>query len=116
MRSRGVGDKGEEMARRVLQRAGYFVLMNNFCVRGGEIDVIARAPDGTHVFVEVKLRRVEPEDHRSLLPYKKLTRMRRAAGQYLIAQSPTRIRYDLILLIPDEKNQAARVFWYKDIA
>lgn len=104
------------MARRVLQRAGYFVLMNNFCVRGGEIDIIARAPEGVIVFVEVKLRTQEPEDHRALLPFKKLARMRFAARHYLVDHGPARIRYDLILLIPNEKNQAARVFWYKGVA
>jgi putative endonuclease len=112
MRERG--DKGEEMAGRVLQRAGYFILSNNYCVRGGEIDIIARAPDGTVVFVEVKLRAQEPEDHRTLVPFRKLARIRLAAKHYLLEYGPARVRFDLILLVPGAGK--AKVFWYKDLS
>lgn len=108
------GDKGEEMAGRVLQRAGYFILSNNYCVRGGEVDIIARAPDGVVVFVEVKLRSEEPEDHRSLVPFRKLARIRLAARHFLLEYEPTKVRFDLILLVPGAGK--ARVFWYKDLS
>lgn len=109
------GDRGEEMAGRVLQRAGYFILSNNYCVRGGEIDIVARAPDGVVVFVEVKLRAREPEDHRSVVSFKKLTRIRLAAQHYLLAYGSAKIRFDLILLVSDTAAQKAHVFWYKDV-
>lgn len=112
---RSKGDAGEEMARRVVERAGYFILTNNFSVRGGEIDIIARAPDGCVVFVEVKLRAQEPEDHRALVPLKKLARIRLAARHFLVEHGPARIRYDLILLVPNIFTKRAQVFWYKNI-
>ena len=115
MRSRG--DGGEDLARRVLERACYFILMNNFCVRGGEIDIVARAPNGAIVFVEVKFRTREPEDHRSLVPRLKLMRMQRAARGFLVKHAlRERIRFDLILLVPDvHGTKKAHVFWYKNI-
>ena len=114
MRARG--DRGEEAARRVLTRAGYKIILNNFCVQGGEIDIIARAADGTVVFVEVKLRAREPPDHRAVLPASKLLHVRRAARYYLSehAVRPERIRFDLLLLIAREQTGNARVFWYKN--
>jgi putative endonuclease len=114
MRSRG--DKGEAAARSVLTRAGFSVLAQNFSVRGGEIDIVARAPDGCIVFVEVKLRAREPIDHASVVPRTKLIRMRRAAAVFLSEfGAPVRgVRYDLILIIPNSATGRARVVWYRD--
>jgi putative endonuclease len=56
------GDAGEQAARRYLERQGLVILAENWRVargphaRGGEIDLIARDPDGTLVFVEVRQR------------------------------------------------------------
>ncbi|MCX6780639.1 MAG: YraN family protein [Candidatus Magasanikbacteria bacterium] len=112
---RSEGDKGEAAARSVLTRAGFSVLAQNFSVRGGEIDIVARAPDGCIVFVEVKLRAREPIDHSSVVPRVKILRMRRAAAQFLSEfGAPSRVRYDLILLIPNSVTRRARVVWYRD--
>ena len=111
------GDKGEVVARRYLERAGFEILVNNFCVRGGEIDIVARAPDGCVVFFEVKLRRREPEDHASVLPRAKLARVRLAARHFLLSYDGrvARVRFDLILLVPFVGARLARIFWYKDV-
>lgn len=103
---------GEEIAWRVLERADYVVLAQNFCVRGGEIDLIACAPNGAVVFVEVKLRACEPIDHRALVPWHKLSRLRRAASAWC-AQQVLPVygrRFDLLLIIRGRK-----VMWYKGI-
>lgn len=113
MRSRG--NEGEAVARRVLERAGYFVIMNNFSVRGGEIDIVARAPDGCVVFVEVKLRAREPIDHRAVVPRTKLRRMVVAGREYVLQHGGGRVRYDLLLLVRALGADRAQVFWYKDI-
>jgi putative endonuclease len=53
--TRAVGFKAEEDAAEYLQKQGYQILIKNFTIRGGEVDLIAR--DGNVlVFVEVKMR------------------------------------------------------------
>ena len=51
------GAKGEDLAADLLRREGLEVLARNYRCRSGEIDIVARDPDGTIVFVEVKERR-----------------------------------------------------------
>ena len=50
-----LGQHGEELACRHLQRAGCAILARRYRRRGGEIDIVARDGD-TLVFVEVKAR------------------------------------------------------------
>jgi len=51
------GARGEAIAVAHLVAAGYRVVARNWTVRDGEIDVIARAPEGDRlVFVEVRTR------------------------------------------------------------
>lgn len=51
-----IGKQGEEMAAEWLRQKGYEILETNFRKRSGEIDIIARAPEGNYVFAEVKTR------------------------------------------------------------
>jgi len=51
------GAKGEELAAAHLLRSGYCILERNYRSRGGEVDIVAKAQDGSIVFVEVKTRR-----------------------------------------------------------
>lgn len=53
---RGLGNKGEDYAVKLLKKARYKIKDRNFTVRGGEIDIVAEDGD-TLVFVEVKLRK-----------------------------------------------------------
>ena len=55
MNRRQTGQEGEAAALRYLEEKGMRLLKQNFCIRGGEIDLIMRDGDYT-VFVEVKLR------------------------------------------------------------
>ncbi len=50
-----IGNKGEDLACKYLQKQGYKILERNYRIRGGEIDVVAKDKD-TLVFVEVKTR------------------------------------------------------------
>lgn len=56
-----LGQWGEEVAARHLQRHGYRILRRNFRPRhGGEVDLVARhLPSATLVFIEVKTRTSE---------------------------------------------------------
>ncbi len=49
------GDIGENQAVEFLEKLGYRILQQNFYIRGGEIDIIAKDGD-VLVFVEVKTR------------------------------------------------------------
>lgn len=63
MTTKDAGDAGETRALAHLLRHGLVLVRRNYRVaagpnaRGGEIDLILRAPDGTLVFVEVRARR-----------------------------------------------------------
>ncbi len=54
--NRRVGSRFEDLAAAYLQERGYHVLARNYRNRFGEIDIIAKAPDDTIVFAEVKYR------------------------------------------------------------
>lgn len=56
--NRSTGALGEEIANNYLIARGYQILERNFHCRGGEVDIIARAPGSKElVFVEVKARK-----------------------------------------------------------
>ena len=58
--TKSLGDAAESSASRYLQAQGLRLLNSHYRTPGrggGEIDLIMRAPDGTLVFVEVRLRR-----------------------------------------------------------
>jgi len=52
--TRQKGADGEDAAAEYLLSKGYSIVSRNYQSRGGEIDCIAEAPDGTLVFAEVK--------------------------------------------------------------
>jgi putative endonuclease len=52
---RGEGDFGERLALKFLEGKGYRLIERNYCIRGGEIDLILQK-NGILVFAEVKTR------------------------------------------------------------
>lgn len=97
--ARAVGDRGEDLACAHLERLGWQVVERNWRCRAGEIDVVARDPDGELVFCEVKTRR----STRLGLPVEavgrdKARRLRVLAWAWLAAheERPGRFRIDLI--------------------
>lgn len=76
------GQLGEDLACGYLVKRGYKILRRNWKVKGGEIDIVARAKNRTLVFVEVKAltgmgRSPEgliPEDHLTIAKLRKLCR------------------------------------------
>lgn len=56
MKSREIGDIGEQTVCDYIEKNGYEVLKRNFTVKGGEIDIIAQKND-TVCFIEVKTRK-----------------------------------------------------------
>ena len=59
MDKKELGYFGEKVTAYYLEKKGYKILRRNFCVKGGEIDIIAEK-DGIIAFVEVKTRAPEP--------------------------------------------------------
>ncbi len=86
-----IGRIGEDMASEFLIRNKFKILRRNYWKPWGEIDIIAKDPDGTLVFVEVKSVRcftpnsvLQPEDN---LTRAKLEKVRRTAGLFAGSKS-----------------------------
>lgn len=98
-----LGRYGEDLAAQHLQAAGLQLLDRNWRCRAGELDAVAREPDGTLVFVEVKTRSGsgfgEPAEAVSLV---KARRIRGLACQWL-DQHPragaVQLRFDVISVL-----------------
>ena len=58
MNSKETGNFGEKVTAFYLEKKGYVILMRNYCIKGGEIDIIA-VKDDIIAFVEVKTRTPE---------------------------------------------------------
>ena len=80
-----IGTAGEDMACRFLKDEGYTLILQNYRKPFGEIDVIAKAPNGALIFVEVKtmtvhsltstIETITPEDQMTISKLKKLRRI-----------------------------------------
>ena len=96
MKNQEIGRIGEKIAMEYLINNGYQILDKNFRTKFGEIDLIARAKDGTLVLVEVKAILVtgfevlKPEDN--FTPYK--WRIVNRMCQFFVADHPELIDED----------------------
>ena len=59
MNTTEIGRLGESAVCSWLKAHGYHIVRNNFCIRGGEIDIISEK-DGIIAFTEVKTRAPDP--------------------------------------------------------
>ncbi len=95
-----LGNRGERIAAQYLRRHGHKVLMLNYRVRGGEIDIVARERD-TLVFVEVKTSGSGdgPAPHNQVTRTKQ-HRLTRAARAYLAHydRRPS-FRFDVVSIV-----------------
>jgi len=87
------GKIGEDLASKYLTIKGYRIIDKNYREKWGEIDIIARAPDKTIVFIEVKsiayktaeydnsnINLISPEEN---LTKSKLLKLKRTASLYI---------------------------------
>ncbi|MHC4428896.1 MAG: YraN family protein [Planctomycetota bacterium] len=92
------GERGERYAARWLARRGYRILERNVAVGRDEADLLALAPDGSVVIVEVKTRQdpgVWPETAVGLRKRRRLTRLAtRLAARRGYGARP--IRFDVV--------------------
>jgi putative endonuclease len=95
-----LGRKGEKIACRFLRNKSYDILMKNYKVKRGEIDIIAR--DGeTICFVEVKTRKYSKDkisNTKTLVSVNQAKRIQNASKDYLfeIGNPKVKYRYELI--------------------
>jgi putative endonuclease len=99
------GKKGENQAAVFLRLKGYKILVQNFRVPQGEIDIVAQQGE-TFVFVEVKTRRTKAQGTplEAVSPHK-VQRLSAAAACFLAQVKDGRrsARFDVVTLGP-EKN------------
>jgi putative endonuclease len=102
--TRPVGQLGEALAARYLERRGFAILARNLRSRLGEVDLIAR--DGrTLVFVEVKTRRGRSGDPpQAAVDARKQARLARLAGEYLAREraGEQACRFDVVAVTVEE--------------
>lgn len=83
IRSRSIGDIGEDYVCGYLKENGYEILCRNFTIRGGEIDIVA-AQGNKIAFVEVKTRKVGAlTSGEAAITYTKRQRLIKTAQAYL---------------------------------
>ncbi|GHD38686.1 YraN family protein [Mycetocola manganoxydans] len=102
-----LGRRGEDLAARFLEDAGYRLLERNWRCRQGEIDIVARTAN-TLVFVEVKTRSGLAFGHPfEAITATKLARLRGLAAVWCAEHSPSvaRIRLDAIAVIVPRSGQ-----------
>jgi putative endonuclease len=108
-----LGQRGEDLAARYLQDAGYRIVERNYRNRYGEIDIIAQecsrsalfAVSKILVFVEVKTRRNDRFSHPAeAVTARKQLQISRVALEYLSQNNLTEAdaRFDVVaILFPD---------------
>lgn len=101
---RGRGDEGEDRAAGHILSQGWELLARGWTCRAGELDLVARHPSGTIVFLEVKssfsARSGDPAERMTAT---KQRRVCRAATAWLVAHDclDREARFDLVLVHPD---------------
>lgn len=96
------GNWAEEYVAEYLSRIGWEILARQFRTRFGEIDLVAKDPEGTWVFVEVKARRSHrfgtPEE--AVTPHK-MRKIIRTLHAYLGGLRATNIAYRIDVVALD---------------
>lgn len=109
------GDQGEALAGRYLEEWGYTVLDRQWRCRFGELDIVAKSPDGVLCFVEVKRRGPGSIGlPREFVDGRKQQRLRQAANLYMgFHDLDCPARFD-VAEIYEEKDGALRVVYLED--
>ena len=97
MKTTEIGRLGETEVCRRLEQLGYSIVKRNFCIRGGEIDIIARNREYL-TFVEVKLRKSDAfGEAREFVDARKQERIRATAALWLEThETALQPRFDVV--------------------
>ena len=118
MNRRAQGSAAEEVAMRYLEQKGYKTLARNYTIRGGEIDLIMRAPQGILVFVEVKARgNARYGSGMEAVTPRKQALICRAALRYLSENGGVDqpVRFDVVELTGGEIRHLMEAFDYMEM-
>ena len=113
---RDLGNRGEAEVARYLRKKGYTLLASQWRCRYGELDLVARARDGTACFVEVKLRQAGGQTlPREAVDARKQARLRSAAALYLSRhEMDAPARFDVAEVYTDENHRITGVIYLED--
>ncbi|KVN29308.1 YraN family protein [Burkholderia stagnalis] len=109
-RSKSVGAAFETRARQFLERRRLAFVAANVTMRGGELDLVMREPDGTLVFVEVRARRsVRHGGAAASIGWRKRMRLVKAAqGFWARHGAGAPCRFDVVAF------EAGQLVWLRD--
>ena len=119
---RKIGDIGEELTARFLEKRGYKIVEHNYLRKWGEIDIVAQNKDGLH-FVEVKSLTWKPGFQVEYMPEAnmrlwKKQRMTRAIKTYLLDRKisdETDFQIDIAAVFLDFERKKARIRMLENI-
>lgn len=108
MQAKSLGYRGENLAAQYLRSKGYEIIKNNFTIRGGEIDLIAKY-EKILVFIEVKTRTTEQfGSGEESIDFLKKHRIHRTIKHYIsneLTESDPDYRLDFIDIELDPKTK-----------
>ena len=107
------GEIGENIAVKFLVKQGFLIKERNYTKKWGEIDIIAKAPDKTLIFVEVKTRLNkiygEPSD---AVDFKKIRSLQIFAREYIKRKKINcDYRIDIISVVASQVEHFQNVTW-----
>jgi len=107
--NKATGKLGEDLAAAYLVQKGFAIVERNFSCKGGEVDIVVRAPDDkSYVFVEVKARRglMYGVPQLAVTPFKQ-RQISKAALTYIARHKlhDKNARFDVIAILLVENGQ-----------
>lgn len=117
------GELGESIACMFLVKHGYEIIERNYTKKWGEIDIIAKKGEMTHL-IEVKAKTVDFVSHETMhgyrpednMHYGKVKKLMRVIQTYILDRKWVKDwQFDLMVVLIDQGNKKARVKIIKDI-
>jgi len=123
MKNSEIGKIGENRACEFLIKKGYEILERNYWRKFGEIDIIARAPDQTLIFIEVKTLLIKsgaqhkPEDNFTTHKFNKVKRVCEffAASHDELIDEERGWRVDLVAVEFFEEDEGCIIRHYENL-
>lgn len=117
MSLQNIGRRGEEMAKKFLQKKGFQIMAQNYRTKSGEIDIIAKK-EGMLVFFEVKTRISDRfgKPYESVTPLK-LEHFQKAVNFYLLENQlfNLKMRIDVISIILNNDLSVKEIQHFENI-
>lgn len=114
-KSQKIGELGEDIACKYLDRKEYTILERNYTKKWGEIDIVAQKNNKIY-FVEVKSQNQVDVTHETIRPEenmhpKKLQRLSRTIQTYVLEKTIGEVdwQFDLIVVLLNENKKTAHV-------